>query len=75
MPLNKPETHGTNAGGSKSNDYCQYCYEDGAFTQNCTIDEMIEVCVPHMVAATSGLTEDKARNIMKAFFPALKRWK
>jgi len=39
------------------------------------MEEMIEVCVPHMVAANSGMSEDLARNMMREYFPKLKRWK
>ena len=35
---------GTNADGSKNEDYCMYCYKDGKFLQDCTMDEMIEHC-------------------------------
>ena len=30
---------------SDNPDYCKYCHADGHFTQDCTMDEMIEVCV------------------------------
>ena len=43
MPLTD-EVLGTNADGSKNEDYCMYCYKDGKFTQDCTMDEMIEFC-------------------------------
>lgn len=69
------EMYGMNADGSKNEDYCMYCYENGAFTTNCSMDEMIEVCVPHMTSANTGMSEDEARNMMREFFPALKRWK
>jgi hypothetical protein len=33
MPFAKdPEGGGTDAGGSRSRDYCSYCYKDGVFT-------------------------------------------
>ena len=32
-------------------------------------------CVPHMVSANSGMSDDKARNMMAEFFPKLERWK
>ena len=41
MPLTD-EVLGTNADGSKNEDYCMYCYKDGKFLQDCTMDEMIE---------------------------------
>ena len=75
MPMgNTDEMYGSNADGSKSKDYCKYCFENGAFTSDCTMDEMIESCVQPMVAANPGMTEDEARNMMKEFFPKLKRW-
>ena len=74
MPMGATnEMYGTNADGSKSEDYCNYCFENGAFTSNSTMEEMIEICVPHVVPAT-GMSEDKAREMMQQFFPTLKRW-
>lgn len=76
MPMgNTDEMYGTNGDGSKNEDYCKYCFENGTFTSDCTMDEMIEVCVPHMVEGNSDMTEEKARIMMKEFFPTLKRWK
>ena len=43
MPLTE-ELKGTNADGSRNEDYCIYCYKDGAFTQDCSMEEMIEFC-------------------------------
>ena len=37
MPLTD-EILGTNADGSKNEDYCIYCYKDGKFLQDCTMD-------------------------------------
>ena len=68
------EMYGMNADGSKSKDFCSYCFENGAFTNNCSMDEMIELCVPHMVSSTD-FSEDEARKIMREFLPTLKRWK
>lgn len=39
------------------------------------MNEMIEFCVPHMAEAHPEITEEKARQMMKEFFPHLKRWK
>ena len=76
MPMGESdEIYGTNADGSKNEDYCKYCYDKGQFTAECTMDEMIEFCVPHMVSGSPGMTEDDARNMMKKFFPSLKRWR
>ncbi|MCL2102604.1 MAG: zinc ribbon domain-containing protein [Syntrophorhabdaceae bacterium] len=75
MPMGATsEMYGSNSDGSKSEDYCGYCFENGAFTKKCSMDEMIEICVPHMTSATD-YSEDEARKIMREFFPTLKRWK
>lgn len=65
MPIDE-STFGTEADGSKNQDYCLYCYKNGHFTKDCTMDEMIEFNL---------YTIDEARATMKEFFPQLKRWK
>lgn len=69
------ELYGTNADGSKNDEYCKYCFENGKFTFNGTMEEMIEVCVPNMAAANPNMSEEEARKIMLEWFPTLKRWK
>ena len=44
MPLQKQEELGTNADGSKNEEYCCYCFKGGAFTMDCTMEQMIEHC-------------------------------
>lgn len=75
MPLMDAETHGTEADGSASEDYCKYCYQQGAFTSSMTMEEMIDFCVPHMVAGNPGMTPQQAKAQMEQFFPMLLRWK
>ena len=76
MPMEESDDlFGNEADGSKSEDYCIYCYKDGAFTApGATMEEMIEICVPHMVS-NGGMAEDEARAMMQKYFPELKRWK
>ena len=74
MPMGATdEMYGTNSDGSKNEDYCKYCFENGKFTQDCTMEEMIEFCVPHMASADSDMSEGDARKMMLEFFPALLR--
>lgn len=75
MPLTAPEQYGTQADGSPSEDYCSYCYKNGQFTGEMTMDEMIDFCTPMMVKGNPGMTEEQAREQMHQFFPMLKRWK
>lgn len=75
MPMGETdELYATEKDGTKSKDYCKYCYVDGKFTEDCTMDEMIEFCIPHVISANKDMTEDDARKMMKQFFPTLKRW-
>lgn len=75
MPMNDADgLYGTNADGSKNKDYCKYCFENGAFTFQGTMEEMIGICTPHMVAAHPDMSEDEAKNAMRQWFPTLKRW-
>lgn len=75
MPMGETdEMYGTEKDGSKSRDYCSYCYEDGAFKWDCSMEEMISQCVQPMVAANPGMSEEEARNGMLQWLPKLKRW-
>ena len=72
MPMGETnELYGTETDGSKNEDYCIYCYKDGKFTADCTMEQMIEFCVPHM----TEYSPEEARNMMQQCFPQLKRWK
>ena len=53
MPLTN-EVLGTNADGSKNEEYCMYCYKDGKFLQDCTMDEMMYF--PHLKRWRKSLT-------------------
>lgn len=75
MPLSKPEERGTEKDGAQSADYCVYCYRDGAFTQELTMDEMIALNAQYVEQWDMDITEDEAIAMMKEHFPALKRWK
>ncbi len=71
MPL-EDAIIGRNRDGSFNEDYCQWCYADGTYTYS-NMDELIEVCVPHMVR--DGFSENQAREYMKELLPKLDYWK
>lgn len=77
MPLNN-ENKGTEVDGSVSEDYCVYCYENGRFTQDMTMEQMIDRCAQFTdeINRQSGqnLTVEQAKEMMRQFFPHLKRW-
>ena len=78
MPLT-PEILGTNADGSKNEEYCIYCYKDGAFTGDFTMEEMVEFCaqVVDEFNKNTGksLTREEYKVELRKYFPTLKRWK
>ena len=61
-----------NADGSLNEDYCQWCYADGTYTYH-DMDDLIEVCVPNMVA--EGFSAEQARAYLKQELPHLDYWK
>jgi len=70
----KPEDFGTNADGSKSEEYCTYCFQKGAFTMPAkNVEEMIEKLVS--MHDQMGLSEEAARKMASENLPKLKRWK
>ena len=92
MPLTKDEDCGHNADGSirstcgrllptgrKNFDYCRYCYADGKFLQDCTMDEMIEHCSQYVDEVNKNMpkpmTKEEYKQMMQGFFPMLKRWR
>ena len=74
MPMEKESDFGTNQDGSKNNEYCIFCYKNGAFVdEGLTMQEKIEKNVE--IAVKTGMDEDVARNLAVATIPTLKRWK
>ena len=75
MPMgNTDEQYGTNADGSKNEDYCKYCYADGGFIKEQTLEEMIESCIPFLIQDGDCKTEEEARELLQKELPSLKRW-
>ena len=75
MPMNVGDAYyGTNADGSENEDYCIYCFKDGDFTSDVTMEEMIVISIPHMISAHPELDEEAVRRQMEEYFPTLKRW-
>ena len=78
MPLDSKDVCGTNQDGSINEEYCCYCYKDGAFTMACTMDQMIDHCAQFVDEfnkdADFHYTKEEAVANMKLFFPTLKRW-
>ncbi len=75
MPMKKnPGNGGTNSDGSKSDNYCSYCYQNGAFTspEIKTAADMQKFCIGKMkeMGTPGFMAWLYTRSI-----PRLKRWK
>jgi len=79
MPLTRVEDCGTNADGSTNFDYCKYCYKDGHFLQDMTMDQMIEHCAQFVDEVNKNMpkpmTREEYKQMMYGFFPMLRRWR
>lgn len=78
MPLSE-KVLGTNADGSKNEDYCIYCYKDGAFTSDFTMEQMAEYCSmfvnEYNKNTGQNLTACQYKDMLCQYYPTLKRWK
>ena len=71
MPLEE-EIISRNRDGSPNESYCKWCFADGTYTYH-DMDELINVCVSHMVG--DAFSESEARAYMKTLLPTLDYWK
>ncbi len=69
MPLHE-EVFARNQDGSMNESYCKWCWTDGDFVADCSMEDMIEQCVPHMPG-----DPDAVRSYLKELLPTLDRWK
>lgn len=78
MPLETPEQMGTESDGSRTQKYCTYCYQNGAFVNDITLDEMIENNLKYLKEwnkeTGKSFTADEARKELQAYLPTLERW-
>ena len=73
MPLGDEELYATNADGSKNEEYCIYCFKDGEFTSDISMEEMRDFCIKKMVEVNPEMDENEASAMMHEVFPKLKR--
>lgn len=71
MPLPDDSLLAHEADGSLNEQYCKWCYADGQFLCDCTMEEMAEQCAVHL-----GWDDlEAARAYMRQLLPRLPRWK
>lgn len=75
MPVQKNEDFGTNADGSKNQEYCHFCFEKGDFTdKGITMEQKIEKIVK-IAVSQMNMPEAEAREMANKIIPTLKRWR
>lgn len=73
MPMENETLMGRNVDGTVNEEYCVYCYPNGAFNKpEETFEEMIETCIPFMVK--EGMEEAAAKEYLVNTLKPLKRW-
>ena len=75
MPLGDDPAHwGTEADLSPASEYCQFCYQGGAFTKpDLTVDEMVESSIGFMTSDL-GFEREEAEKLSNDVIRGLSRW-
>lgn len=75
MILKALDDKGTEVDGTRSEDYCCYCYEAGEFIEpEITLKEMIEESISN-TAKSLDITIEEAKKYLESLLPTLKRWR
>lgn len=74
MPMVADDDFGANDDGSKNNEYCQYCWQEGKFTADVDLPEFIEMQVK-IAVEKMGMDEAEAREVAETTLPELDRWR
>ena len=75
MSMATPEEFGTHADGSPHDEYCTYCFQDGAFTDpDLTLDHMVDFTA-EMMADADGISESESKLAARGSLTPLNRWR
>ena len=70
MPV-VPEQMGRHEDGTLNEHYCKWCWDQGTFLADCSMEEMVEQCLPYMPFGD----ESSNRTFLTDLLPTLERWK
>lgn len=75
MPLSKDFGNlGTNSDGSETDEFCIFCFKNGAFTRpDQTMEEMIQSSIENMTQDLK-MPLEQATHLANTFIPTLRRW-
>ena len=74
MPLSDPSLLGTEADGQPAEHFCKWCYANGSYQGECTMEDMVGICVENMTGPDAPFAPEEARAYMEALLPTLERW-
>ena len=79
MPMTATEHFGTNKDLSANREYCCYCFDDGQFTEELTMEEMMEryteLVEEYHHQTEKEFNREETMTRMQQYFPLLKRWR
>lgn len=75
IPIIEKSELGHNSDGSLNTDYCSFCYTDGKFVYDVTMDEMMEISLEYMDELYDEFNKEELKKVMIEVFPTLKRWR
>ena len=73
MPMTSNDQFSKNKDGSVNQDYCKYCYDNGKFIDDVSMEEYINMC--SKFGEQAGMTNEQMKEYCEKLFPTLKRWK
>lgn len=73
MHIENNNLRGTNVDKTLNEDYCIYCYQNGDFLYDDTMEQKVEKCIEFHINEVTN--ENAAREKLLNYFPTLKRWK
>jgi hypothetical protein len=73
MDLPEESFYGKNSDGSKNDNYCKYCFPNGEFSKDETLEEMAESRIPFRIKNYPD--EQTARENITRDLSLLGRWK
>ena len=76
MSLTEEKYYGTNNDGSKNEDYCIFCFKDGDFTYEITMNEMVDKGIDFLkrFGGLNDKNREGIREILNIMYSGLKRW-
>lgn len=78
MPLTDSSVRGTESDGSLSLKYCSYCYGNGTFKQDLSIEEMTTIGLEYSDEYQKAKTQEEKeqiRTLAQNYLAGLKRWR